>query len=148
MNGSASEMFLTTESQWLFLDSWSPWVQGLVICVALIVIALTYFNYRGLVPRWRRALLLSLRIIIVLSMLIIFYEPTMVTEKAARSRNHVVVLLDNSESMALSHGKSTRADVLTAFIEASGVLWERFSNDAELIFHRFSERVSLRIHRR
>lgn len=127
-----------TDRSLVLLSEWPPWVQALVIGIAVVVIGLTVYNYRHLRPLYRRIGMVTLRTLIVLGLLTIFYQPAFLEENVARSRNHVVVLLDESESMGLPHGEQTRQQLLHGFVTGNAALWETIQKDNALSFYGFS----------
>lgn len=83
---------------------WSLWEQALAIAVVLVIFALTAWNYRTTRSWKRRIGMLTLRAAILLLLLFMFYQPAMVLEATQKSRNTVVVLIDDSESLTLPRG--------------------------------------------
>ncbi len=90
---------LTHRIEWA--AQWSLWQQLGVAAVALTVVALTAYNYRGLRPRRRWAGMLALRLTGVALLLAVFYQPTLVEEEVQHTHDTVAVLLDDSQSMGL-----------------------------------------------
>ena len=128
-----------TKRELVLLGSWEPWLQILVISVGLVVLGLTAYNYRRLAPFRRRVLLIGIRSLIVLFLVAMFYQPAYLEENIAKSRNHVLVLVDDSESLQLPHGAQKRHELIKHFIERHESLWEEISEKNDLHFYRFSE---------
>ncbi|MCB9727642.1 MAG: hypothetical protein H6744_16865 [Deltaproteobacteria bacterium] len=126
----------------VLLGGWSPWVQALVVALALGILGLTLYNYRALRPRWRRALLVTLRACILVILLAMFYQPAILEENTARGRNVVPVLVDTSQSMGLPHGEASRLELARAFIREHGDLWDRLREGNDLVFHAFGQELS------
>ena len=139
MNPSAPpDVAIETARELVLLGGWDPWVQGLVAVLAVLVLGLTLYNYRGLVPLYRRLLLTALRLGVVLLLVAVFYQPAFLEEQIARGRNLVAVLVDTSESMGLAHGERSRIELARRFLIDQGDLWERLGEDNDLVFHAFA----------
>lgn len=139
---SLAEPAMQTMRELVLLGAWPLWVQGLVVLLALGIVGLTLYNYRGLLPRWRRALLVALRVAIVLVLVAMFYQPAILEENTARGRNLVPVLVDVSQSMGLPHGEQARLELVRAFIRDHDALWDRLSEGNDLVFHAFGQTLS------
>ncbi|MEZ4265252.1 MAG: glutamine amidotransferase [Myxococcota bacterium] len=133
---------MQTVRELVLLGAWSPWVQVLVGALALGILGLTVYNYRGLLPRWRRVLLVALRAAIVVMLLAMFYQPAILEENTARGRNLVPVLVDLSESMGLPHGESTRLELAREFVRDHDALWDELREGNDLVFHGFGQELS------
>lgn len=118
---------------------WSPWVQAAVIATCVAIFALTAWNYRGAKSRGRRAVLLALRAGILALLVFLFYQPAWVEESVQRSRNTVAVLLDDSESMTLPHGDSTRLAAERRLIERLGPTLDALTADNDVEVMLFSD---------
>ena len=115
---------VTLERRLVLLGGWEPWVQALVLALSVVVLVLSAHNYRHLLPRWRRSVLLGLRSLAVATLLGVFYQPACLEEHVVRARHVVPVLVDTSQSMALAHGDATRLDLVRRFLtEHAGDLW-------------------------
>jgi len=131
--------YSSRELQWL--GGWDPWLQVMIWVLVALTIALTLYNYRHLLPLWRRALLLGLRGLIIVGIVAVFYQPAFLEETVARSKNHVAVFLDASESMDLPHGEKSRMELVRNFITNNGAMFTTLEVDNTLSFHLFGERV-------
>ncbi len=120
------------------------WVQALVWLAGLAVIAMTVANHRRLQPRRRRLGMISLRAILVVLLVVLFYQPALLEERVATHRNTVVVLSDVSTSMDLPHadGTSRRAAVERWFEEERDALSARIADKSDLGFYAFAEGTS------
>ncbi len=101
----------TTERTLVFLGGGPVWLQVCVWLFAALVVGLTVYNHRKLLPMSRRVGMVALRAVLVLLLLGIFYQPAFLEENVAVNRNTVAVLVDSSESMTLPHGDSTRLEL-------------------------------------
>lgn len=91
-----------TYDEWR-LVSLAPWghaAQVAAVAAAVVIVALAWRALRH--ERWsRRLTLLALRVGAVASGLVLFFQPSLRQENVTRLPNHVAVLVDASESMAL-----------------------------------------------
>jgi uncharacterized membrane protein len=132
-----SQGHVTTEL--VLLGTWELWIQLLVGAAAIAVIVMAVYNYRKLVPLRRRVSLIALRCAGVVLLLGIFFQPAMLEEKQARSRNQITVLVDVSESMTLPYGGSTRIDSAKAFVRSNQELFQKLEKDNDLSFFSFGD---------
>ncbi|MGM0578138.1 MAG: glutamine amidotransferase [Myxococcota bacterium] len=139
--GLLAQQAVHTERDLVLLGGWDPWVQVLVGVLAVLVLGLTFYNYRRLFPIWRRFLLLGLRAAVVVLLVAMFYQPALLEERVAEGRNLVVVLVDTSQSMSLPHGDEARMDLARDFLRERGDLWERLSESNDVVFHAFGDEV-------
>ena len=131
LSGGAQHLVVTGD--------WSLGAQAAVIGTCAAILALTVWNYRGARSPWRRAVLVALRVAILGLLLFLFYQPATVEESVQRSRNLVVVLLDDSESMQLPHGDGTRLAAERRLVEALGPAFDAISRDNDVEIDLFSE---------
>lgn len=130
-----------TERHLVLLGEWSPWLQAAVIAIALTVLGLSIYNYRELRPLRRRVGLITLRALIVATLVGVFYQPAFLEQNVATSKNHVAVLLDVSESMGLDHGEQTRLGLARDFLRDNADLFERLAETNTLSFFSFGGEV-------
>jgi len=97
-----------TERTLVFLGSGPWWLEVGVWLLGAFVVLLTWLNHRRLEPPLRRRLMIGLRVLLVLLLVLFFYQPAFLEERVAVNRNAVVILVDGSESMTLPHQQSTR----------------------------------------
>jgi len=89
---------------------------GLVIVIFLLAVALAVFTYRRTfppLPRKKKALLLTLRILALFSLFLVLSEPILGIAKRYVHRPIVALLLDGSKSMNLKGRDATRLEELT-----------------------------------
>ncbi len=104
----------------VLLNEWGAWVLALVAAAMIAVVALAWINTRALTPR-RRWTLFALRSAAVVLLGLLFLQPGVRLEHVTRVRNHVVMLLDGSRSMALPGADETRlADTQAMLADAAG----------------------------
>lgn len=111
---------------------WSLWEQALAIATALVIFALTAWNYRTTRSWKRRISMLTLRAFILMLLLFIFYQPAMVLETIQKSRNTVVVLVDDSESLALPQGDSHGTALIQSFFADKADFFESLSETSDV----------------
>ena len=125
MNLILAQQAVRIEQDFVLMGSWDLWVQVLVVAAVVAILGLTVYNYRNLEPQPRKVMMVGLRALGLVGILALFYQPALLEEEVARGRNHVLVLVDTSKSMGLSHGEQTRADLVRKFIEDNEDLWEQ-----------------------
>jgi len=122
----------------VLLSEWPEPVRWVVLALGLVILGMTVWNVRKARPKWRRALLVGLRVGLLLLLGMLFLEPTIQEERVTRNRNHVLVLADASRSMGLPHGEDTRAELVRAFLGGRLAFWETLRATSDLAFFRFS----------
>lgn len=129
----------TTEKSLVFLGGGDVWLQVGVWLMAAFVVGLTVYNHRKLRPPRRRVLMVALRTVLVLLLVLVFYQPALLEEKVATHKNALLVVADVSESMALPHGSGTRLEAVKALVEANRGALEALSEDHDLGFFALAE---------
>lgn len=103
----------------LFLGGAPGWVIALLAVVAVGLLVLTWVDLRELRGR-RRGTLVVLRALALGLALLVVMEPALELRHVTRIKNHVVFLVDTSQSMVLPHeGERSRWDAAMAFVEAA-----------------------------
>jgi len=87
---------------------WGLGARLLVAGVALLVLALSWWNLRPLDDLRKRALLLALRVALLSLLFVVFLEPTWVEERQRSGGRVVAVIVDDSASMAHRGGALSR----------------------------------------
>lgn len=119
-------------ARFVWLSDWSPWLILGVILLAVGVLALGWLNTAGL-GRRRRQILLALRLGTVAVLAVLFLQPGVRLENLSRIRNHVVMLIDASRSMALPGvGGGSRLDAVKAFMAKHQATWDAWSRDHQI----------------
>ncbi|TNF37362.1 MAG: hypothetical protein EP329_03340 [Deltaproteobacteria bacterium] len=131
----------TTERTLTFLGGGEPWLNVLVWAVGALVVALTVWNHRRLLPVRRRVGMIALRVALVAVLLLIFYQPAFLEERVAVNKNTVVVLADVSESMGLPHGPTTRVELERKLLERVAPWLDGLRDDHELAFFGLGEHL-------
>ncbi len=94
--------------EWGLHWAWPVWL--LVGALALTVLGLAAWNIRKLAGKRKRALLMALRILTVLSVLAVLAQPTWVSRSVRPGGQRVAVVVDRSASMAHGPEGKTRWD--------------------------------------
>lgn len=123
----------------VYLGDWPIWVIVSATLIALAVVGVTLWGYARDRRWWQVGTLVVIRLVIVASVLLIFAQPALLKENVARSRNHIVVLVDASKSMTLPHGKQTRIDVARLFFSANRGYIQRLKKENHLHFFAFGD---------
>ena len=128
----------------VLLSPWDYWAMAAVAVCALAVLGLAWRNVRQL-PARRRAFLVVMRALAVLTLLLLFLQPGVRLEHVSRVRNHVVMLIDGSRSMDLPaqidaddgsrlertlEALSGQADTLAAWQQQHQIDWFEVSDRA------------------
>ncbi|MFT5433072.1 MAG: putative membrane protein [Myxococcota bacterium] len=128
-----------TALEWVRLAEWTDTQQAAVFVLVGLILVVSAWNVRRVKGLWRRAILMLLRTAVVGVLLYVFYQPAVLEEKRARSTNTVVLLVDDSASMALPHQNGgTRRDMAADFIESHGDFWRAAEDSNVLESYRFS----------
>ena len=137
--------WLADTSQWdrvglMLLVPFPAWVTGLVIAAAVAVVVLAAKNLQG-TPRALR--LLALRTGAVLLAVYLYLQPAVQLEQVTRVRNHLLLLVDGSASMALQDGPDgpRRADRVADLLRRSSDDLEELAADHVVDVLRFAEDV-------
>ena len=129
----------STNQTLVLLGGDNVWLAVGVVSTAVLVFALAVFNYRHLVPARRRWSLLILRFVALVLLVGLFYQPALLEERHATSRNRLAVVLDISKSMVLKHGVERRADLAARFIQANQAYFTSLKKDNDLAIYTMGE---------
>ena len=119
------------------MGTWDRWIEVSVVCIAVAVVIMAVYNYRKLRPLNRRISLIGLRLGGVALLLGLFFQPAILEERQARSRNKIAVVIDTSESMTLPYGPVTRLKASQDFIVRHRDELEALAQSNDLLFYRF-----------
>ena len=124
--------------------SWlSPWpwpIKALVGLAALGAAAYALWALWDLEKRRRRLVLAGLRLLGVLLLVVVFFEPAFTVRKITRLKNRVVVLVDRSRSMDLpARSGHTRLDETQAFLRAARGELQRRNERFDFEFFAFDQ---------
>ena len=125
----------------VLLHEWPTPVLVGVLVLALVILAMSVWNVRNARPLWRRILLIGHRFLLLLLLGFLFLEPSVREERVARNRNHVLVLVDNSRSMVISHGDRRRIALARDFVAEADAFWDTLAKASELSFHTFGASI-------
>jgi uncharacterized membrane protein len=92
---------------------WAAVMLGLLATGAAIAL---YYRESATIPVWRRGLLATIRILILISIIFLALRPTIVREIQRQRPRPVIVLLDNSQSMTLRDPRPAAVDRIRAAI--------------------------------
>ncbi len=113
----------------------------LFICFALI--GLSFFVYRHTippVPNWLKRSLTILRIISLIIILFVLFEPILSLSWNRSEKPVVAVLLDNSASMSLTDNGQSRSNKARKVLESG--LFQKISKDKEIEYYQFSDNLA------
>ncbi|HIN86594.1 MAG TPA: hypothetical protein EYN06_08950, partial [Myxococcales bacterium] len=105
---SLARLFLGPQAQddpnisahWVGMSDWSHWQEWLIIALVVLILAITIWNLRRAPTVLSKIVLFLLRTGALAVLLFVFYQPAIVEETRARSTNTIVLLADDSSSMA------------------------------------------------
>ena len=131
------------ERRWVSLAPYSAIGFATGTIVGVVILVLASFANRGIVSPWRRALLFTLRTLSVLFALLLFWEPALELRQVTHNRNHVAVVVDTSQSMALQDGAGNPSRLQHAknLIEHSQATLEQWNQTRNLDFFTFSNKL-------
>jgi uncharacterized membrane protein len=112
-----------TVTRWVQLADWTDTQNAIVAGLVLLVLIVSLWNLRRAATWKARFVLLTLRLSVIAILLFAFYQPALLEERRARSTNVILILADDSASMALPQGDSTRSRLLAEFVTAHEDLW-------------------------
>ena len=114
-----------TERTLVFLGGGNIWLEVAIWVLGALIVALTVRNHRQLQPPIRRYLMVGLRALLVLLLILFFYQPAFLEERVAINKNALIVVTDFSGSMALPHGKAgLRGELLGEWASRNSALVE------------------------
>ena len=96
-----------TVTRWVQLADWSDAQQAVVVGLVGLVLLVSLWNIRRATTWKARCVLLGLRVAIIAVLLFAFYQPALLEERRARSTNIILMLADDSASMALPQRDDT-----------------------------------------
>ena len=117
-------------SDLLWLGDWSPtWIAFLTV-IGLAVLAFSAYDLRDL-KLHRRLTLIGLRGLVFGLAVLLLLEPALDLRQISKVENHVIVLVDESQTMGLKtdDGESTRFDRVRQALEEFGPLEEVGADD-------------------
>lgn len=126
-------------ARWVLLSDWSPWLVAVVALVCGAVIWLAWHNVRHQ-PTRRRRWLVALRAGAVAALVLVFLQPGVRLEHVTRVRNHVVVMVDDSRSMALpGEGARTRLEAAQKMLADERGVIEDWRKQHQVDFYAVSD---------
>jgi uncharacterized membrane protein len=133
-------------------DEWhlvtlQPWGRVGAIAAGAIAVVVLFFAWRALrdEERWtRRWLLLGLRAGAVVAALVLFFQPAVRLENVTRLPNHVAVVVDASESMALKEDPKgpSRAQRAADWLKRAHPELAKLSDQHRIDWYTFGDRLS------
>ncbi|MBI4511919.1 MAG: hypothetical protein HY698_19960 [Deltaproteobacteria bacterium] len=132
------------EWRWVLLSPWG-WLGislGATACMATVVLA--FVGTRGARSPLRRGLMVGARAGAAVSALVLFLEPALELRHVTREPNHVVVLVDDSRSMALAEDARgpTRAQRAASLLARSRATFDSWTGEHHVDFFTFSDTVT------
>ena len=129
-------------TRWVQLSNWSDAELLLVVALVAVILCLSIWNLRR-VNGWRaRSLLFALRIGLIAILLFAFLQPALLEERRAQSTNVVLMLMDDSASMALPQGGVTRGALAADFVSNHEGLWRELEKTNIIESYTFGDSVT------
>lgn len=128
-----------TATEWVRLASWSDGQLIAVFVLVALVLGITAWNLRRIESWGARIGLFVLRAAVICVLLFAFYQPALLEERRARSTNTIIVLADDSSSMALPHAGGTRRDLIASFVREHAHVWRGIEEQNIIESYRFSD---------
>ena len=98
MMGIIAQQVQVIERELVLQSQWELWIEVVIGLLVLAVLAMTIYNYRSLRSRWRALPLIGLRVIGLLLLIGIFYQPAWLEHDVTRERRNIAVLVDGSRA--------------------------------------------------
>ena len=128
-----------THIEWVPLAEWSSGQEIFVWVLLGLILMVSAWNLRRAESWPARISLFFLRVCIAGLLLFAFYQPALLEEKRARSTNTIIVLADDSASMALPQGAGTRRDQVASFVRDHSELWKSIEETNVIESYRFAD---------
>ena len=115
----------------------------LFILFFVILIGLSIYVYRRTippVPNWFKRILTILRMVALIIILFILFEPILSLSWNRTEKPILAVLVDNSASMSLTDDGKTRADKAKTVLESD--LFQNISKEMEVEYYQFSDKLA------
>lgn len=115
----------------------------LFILFFIILIGLSIYVYRRTippVPNWFKKLLTALRIVSLLIILFILFEPILSLSWNRTEKPIIAVLVDNSASMSLTDDGKIRSDQANSVLRSG--FFQNISRDSEVEYYQFSDQLA------
>lgn len=144
MNQSASGEVISLHTKIVALSPHGALGSYLAIAAAVVIVVLAARTLWS-EQRWsRRLTLLALRLGVVGGALVLFFEPALRKERQSAVPNHIAVLVDDSQSMAIKEASAdkSRWEKTQDWLARSKPELERLASTARLDFYRFDETLS------
>ena len=114
----------------------------LFLLIFIALVGLSIFVYRRTippVPNWLKKLLTALRIVSLITVLFILFEPILSLSWYRTEKPIIAVLLDNSASMSLTDNGKVRSD--KAKVVLGSDLFREISKDKQVEYFQFSDKL-------
>lgn len=122
----------------IFLNfGYSPWILLLLTAVS---VGFVFWSYRRTVPEISpvlKTILISLRILSIIFLLILIFDPKIDSERDKSRRPQLHILIDNSASMSLTDKTGPRSEVLSGLLKSP--VTEELDKKFDLRFYSFSD---------
>jgi uncharacterized membrane protein len=125
----------------VFRPPWPMGVTVLLVGTALALAVAPYATVRGSVSTRQRAGLAALRFGALALVIFALAKPTLIVATVVPQQNFLGVLFDDSRSMQIADGETSRNEVLSSLFDPSTQLVSELADRFRLRMFRFSERA-------
>lgn len=136
-------MNATEQWQLALLAPWGRVLLAVGLGLAALALALSWWGLRRERRPWRRALLGALRALGILAAVTCFLQPGLQFQEVLRLPNHVAILVDDSQSMALAErpGGASRLERALRLLDASSATFAAWRLEHKLDFFVFGDEL-------
>jgi uncharacterized membrane protein len=122
-----------------FGAAWPTWLVAALVVAAAALAAVGYVRLRGQVGPRARIVLGAARFVVIMLLLFCLARPMLVVATVVPQQNYLGILIDDSRSMGIKDGDTTRAAVATDLLKADHPLIRALAQKFKLRFFRFSD---------
>ncbi|HHT9120792.1 MAG TPA: glutamine amidotransferase, partial [Candidatus Hypogeohydataceae bacterium YC41] len=117
------------------------WVKILVLALVLLALFFSWNSLRGLPSRIRRLQILFLRLLALVALVLMIFEPQLEMEESVRVKNAVAILLDYSRSMSFQDKGESRLEAVRKFLSSNANFLSSLEKDFEVDYFTFSDKL-------
>ena len=123
-------------SEFLFARAWPLWVLVALILIAAIAIGYSLIRRKEVLQPGKLTVLGLFQVMMIAVLLVIFWQPSLSTQKLRPQENSVAVVLDASASMSYGEGETSRLQ--QAVTSLSGGILTELSDSLDIRLYAFS----------
>ena len=123
-------------SEFLFARAWPLWVLVALILIAAIAIGYSLIRRKEVLQPGKLTVLGLFQVMMIAVLLVIFWQPSLSTQKLRPQENSVAVVLDASASMSYGEGETSRLQ--QAVTSLSGGILTELSDSLDIRLYAFA----------